>query len=76
MEHVSKRIYRLLGLSGYARLDYRLTEEGRFFLLEANPNPDIARDEDFAAAAAHSGVDYETLLQRIISLGLSYHSWD
>jgi D-alanine-D-alanine ligase len=76
MEHVSKRIYRLLGLSGYARLDYRLTEEGRFFLLEANPNPDIARDEDFAAAAAHSGVGYETLLQRIISLGLSYHSWD
>jgi hypothetical protein len=34
---LSKRIYRLLGLSGYARLDYRLTERRRLYLLEANP---------------------------------------
>ena len=51
-----KRIYRHLFLSGYARLDYRMTEEGHFYLLEANPNPQIARGEDFADSAAYSGV--------------------
>ncbi len=73
-ERVSKRIYRILSLSGYARLDYRLTEDGHFHLLEANPNPDIQRGEDFAASAAHSGVKYEALLQKIITLGMRYHS--
>jgi D-alanine-D-alanine ligase len=74
IEHTSKRIYRLLGLSGYARLDYRLTERRRLYLLEANPNPQIARMEDFADSAAHAGIKYEQLLQKLITLGLSYDS--
>lgn len=72
LERLSKRIYRYLFLSGYARLDYRMTEEGQFYLLEANPNPQIALAEDFADSAAHSGVPYEQLLQKIISVGLNY----
>ena len=51
LEKRSKRIYQLLSLSGYARLDYRLTKEGEFYLLEANPNPQIAIHEDFADSA-------------------------
>ena len=69
---MSKRIYRLLGLSGYARLDYRMQENGRFHMLEANPNPQIARDEDFANSAVHAGMSYETLLQKLVTLGLSF----
>lgn len=72
--HLSKRIYRILFLSGYARLDYRLTEDGRIYLLEANPNPQIARGEDFANSAEHGGIPYGPLLQKIITLGLSYDS--
>jgi D-alanine-D-alanine ligase len=74
IERLSKRIYSLLFLSGYARLDYRLTEEGELYLLEANPNPNIADGDDFAESAAHSGIPYDALLQKIISLGLSYNS--
>ena len=74
LKRLSKRIYRTLFLSGYARLDYRVTDDGRIFLLEANPNSQIARDEDFADSAKHSGLDYESLLQKIITLGLSYRS--
>ncbi|MFN2416726.1 MAG: D-alanine--D-alanine ligase [Pyrinomonadaceae bacterium] len=69
---LSKRIYRILGLSGYARIDYRVTADGRFYLLEANPNPQIARGEDFADSAAHAGVSYERLLHKIVTLGMSY----
>ncbi len=72
LERLSKRIYRYLFLSGYARLDYRMTEEGQFYLLEANPNPQIALNEDFADSAAHSGIPYDQLLQKIITVGMNY----
>ena len=72
LERLSKRIYRHLNLSGYARLDYRLSNDGEFYLLEANPNPQIAMDEDFADSAKHCGLSYGQLLQKIITLGLSY----
>lgn len=65
-----KRTYRALGLSGYARLDLRLKETGEPFIIEANPNPEIAYGEDFAAAAEHAGISYEELLQRIVSIGV------
>jgi D-alanine-D-alanine ligase len=74
VELLSKRIYRHLDLSGYARLDYRLSNDGTFYLLEANPNPQIAKNEDFADSAAHCGMGYGQLLQKILTLGLSYGS--
>ncbi len=66
----SKRIYRILELDGYARIDYRLTPDGRLYFLEANPNPELAELEEFSSAALHAGVAYPQLLQRIINLGL------
>jgi D-alanine-D-alanine ligase len=68
----SKQIYRLLGMSGYARLDYRVTEDDEAYLLEANPNPQIAKDEDFALSAKHVGIEYPELIGRLIQLGLEY----
>jgi D-alanine-D-alanine ligase len=74
LERLSKKIYRTLFLSGYARLDYRVTDDGEIYLLEANPNPQIANEEDFADSAKHCGVDYEPLLQKIMALGLRYRT--
>jgi len=67
-----RRIYRFLGLSGYARLDFRLSREGRLFFIEANPNPQLAYGEDFAESAELKGTGYERLLQRILNLGLRW----
>jgi D-alanine-D-alanine ligase len=67
---VAKRVYRLLQMSGYGRIDMRVGEEGRLFVVEANPNPEIARGEDIAEAAQKAGVAYEDLIERIVSLGL------
>jgi len=61
-----KRAYRALGITGYARLDIRVTKDEKIFLLEANPNPNIARDDDFAKAANLYGLDYEALIQALI----------
>jgi D-alanine-D-alanine ligase len=68
---VSKRIYRTLGLSGYARLDFRIGADGEIYFLEANPNPQIAADEDFADSARAGGVSYSELLERIVRIGLN-----
>jgi D-alanine-D-alanine ligase len=72
IQHLCKRAYRALELSGYARIDLRLDEAGNVWVLEANPNPQIARGEDFAASAEKQGVSYEALLHRIINLGLRW----
>ncbi len=66
-----KRVYRILGLSGYARFDFRLDAQGQVFVLEANPNPAIARNEDCALAAEKAGLDYPRFIQRILNLGLA-----
>ncbi|MGH7718881.1 MAG: D-alanine--D-alanine ligase family protein [Gemmatimonadaceae bacterium] len=66
----SKRIYRLLELTGYARIDYRLDAAGRLYFLEANPNPDICAAEEFASAARAAGMAYPDLIQRIVNLGV------
>jgi D-alanine-D-alanine ligase len=66
----SKRVYRLLQLSGFARIDFRLDAEGRPFFLEANPNADIGYGEEFADAAEAAGIDYEPLLDRLLTIGI------
>ena len=72
IQHACKRAYRALELSGYARIDLRLDDKGGIWVLEANPNPQIAKGEDFAASAEKIGVGYDALLQRIINLGMRW----
>ena len=69
---LSKRIYRALHMSGYARMDFRMRPDGSVYVLEANCNPNLSHGEDFADSAASDGVSYEALLHRIIRLGLGY----
>jgi D-alanine-D-alanine ligase len=69
---VCKRAYRALELSGYARIDLRMDDAGSVWVIEANPNPQIARGEDFAASAEKVGLGYESLLQRIVNLGMRW----
>jgi D-alanine-D-alanine ligase len=72
IQHTCKRAFRALELSGYARIDLRLDDKGGIWVLEANPNPQIAKGEDFAASAEKVGVGYDALLQRIIKLGMRW----
>ncbi len=74
LDRLSRRMYRALHLSGYARMDFRVRADGSVFVLEANANPNLARDEDFAESARAAGSDFETLLERIMQLGLSYQA--
>jgi D-alanine-D-alanine ligase len=72
LARLAKRVFRALHMSGYARMDLRLRDDGRAYLLEANANPDLTYGEDFAESAAAGGVPYEKLIKRILGMGLAY----
>jgi D-alanine-D-alanine ligase len=71
IQRIAKRVYRTLGLDGYARIDFRLSADGIPYFIEANPNPEIAKSQEFATAARHDGLAYPDLLHRILALGIS-----
>jgi len=66
-----KRIYRLLTIDGYARIDLRLTRNNELYFIEANPNPMLADGEDFALSGQRAGLKYADLIDRILRLALS-----
>jgi D-alanine-D-alanine ligase len=65
---LARTSWHALGLSGYARVDLRLTSRGRLAVLEANPNPELARGEDLADAARAAGIEYPALIQYLLHL--------
>lgn len=72
VQHLAKRACRAVDLTGYARIDLRMSAEGKLYVIEANANPQLAYGEDFAESAHHAGVGYEQLIERIMSLGLQW----
>lgn len=74
LDKLSKRIFRSLYLSGYARMDFRMRPDGSVFVLEANCNPNISREEDFADSALAAGMEYPALLEQIIRVGNNYQA--
>ena len=73
LETLCKQSFRVLKLNGYARMDLRLDEQGNFHFIEVNPNPELAKGEDFANAALLAGISYPQLIRRIVKLG---QQWD
>ena len=72
IQDLAKQVYRALGLSGYARIDMRMAADGQLYVLEANPNPQIAEDEDFADSAKKADYHYTELLQELLNVGLRW----
>lgn len=72
IQHLARRAYRALDLSGYARIDFRMDAGGKVYVLEANANPQLAKHEDFAQSAKRAKLAYPKLLERIMALGLQW----
>lgn len=66
LARVARQVYRVLKIQGLGRIDVRLTAAGEIVTIEANPNPSLARDEDFAQAALLAGLEYDVLIQKIL----------
>jgi D-alanine-D-alanine ligase len=72
IQHLAKRTYRALDLSGYARIDFRMDGDSKAYVIEANANPQLAQEEDFAQSAKRAKISYAMLLERIMALGLQW----
>lgn len=70
IERICKKVYRLLQIRDYGRIDIRLTPENRLVVLEVNPNADIAYGEEIAEAAEKAGIQYEKLIDRVVNLAM------
>ena len=63
---ISRECWRVFGLRGYARVDFRVDREGNPMVLEVNTNPCISPDSGFMAAAAQAGLDMDAVVWRIV----------
>lgn len=70
LEQVSRECWKLFGLSGYARVDFRVDAQGRPFILEVNPNPCLEPDAGMAASCAQMGYPYDELIEDIVRAAL------
>ncbi|HVV64619.1 MAG TPA: hypothetical protein VHC42_04070 [Rhizomicrobium sp.] len=66
----TEKVWSLFSLRGYARVDFRIDESGRPWVLEINPNCCIAPDAGFAAAAERAGMSYEDLIVLVAEAAL------
>lgn len=71
LQALALRAWALFGLAGYARVDFRVDEAGRPWILEVNTNPCIAPDAGFFAAAERAGLSYDAMIGRIVEAGLA-----
>jgi D-alanine-D-alanine ligase len=70
IERICKKVYKVLHLRDYGRIDIRLTSDKKIYILEANSNPDLAYGEDVADSAEKYGISYENLIKRIVNIAL------
>jgi len=70
IEEICRKVYKLFQIDGYARIDLRVAPDGDVVFIEANPNPSIAKDDDFALAAKQAGMTYDELIGKIVTLAL------
>lgn len=70
-EALGLRAYHALGCTGYARADLRVQADGSAFILEVNTLPGMTSHSLLPKVAAHAGVDYPTLCERILEMALA-----
>jgi D-alanine-D-alanine ligase len=71
LDQMARTSYRVLKIRGLGRIDVRLTPAGEVIVIEANPNPSLAREDDFAQSAEMAGTGYDALIQKILDAALA-----
>jgi len=66
IEEIALECFRLLMLRDYGRIDMKVDEDGRIYVLEVNANPCLSRDAGFAAAAREAGIAYVDIVKTLV----------
>ncbi|MDR0468871.1 MAG: ATP-grasp domain-containing protein [Peptococcaceae bacterium] len=77
MEKTARRIFRIIGCRDFARIDFRLSPEGRLYFIEINPIPGLAPGySDYPMLAEYCGVGYAELIREILRSALARYGMD
>jgi D-alanine-D-alanine ligase len=71
LRKIARNAYSWLRIRGFGRMDFRLSSKNELFVIEANPNPALGPEDDFAESAKAAGLSYEQMVQEIINAALS-----
>jgi D-alanine-D-alanine ligase len=74
LHKVAVDAFHALRLRDYGRIDLRMNDVGEVFVIEVNPNCYLERDSEFARAAAHGGLQYDALIERIVELAAARYA--
>jgi len=72
ISELALRCFRVFGLRGYARVDFRVDETGRPLILEVNANPCLSPDAGFTAAAMRAGLDHAQVIQALVEAAVRH----
>lgn len=67
LAQLALKVFALLGLSGYARIDFRVDGKGNPYILEINPNPSLALNCGLYASAQRANMSYADLIEKILT---------
>ncbi|MBA3672931.1 MAG: hypothetical protein H0W68_13045 [Gemmatimonadaceae bacterium] len=70
LRKIALSAWRITGGAGYGRVDLRIDERGKPWILEVNANPDISPDAGLARMARVAGIEYGALVRRVCELAL------
>jgi D-alanine-D-alanine ligase len=70
MMNLAERVYELIGLRDYGRVDFRMDARGGIYVLEANPNPDISVGSGYRRSLAAAGIGFPDFMSRLIDNAL------
>jgi len=72
LSELALRCFRVFGLRGYARVDFRVDETGRPLILEVNANPCLSPDAGFTAATMQAGLDHAQVIQALVEAAVCH----
>jgi len=67
LEALARRCWGEFGLRGYARIDFRVDQDGQPWILEINPNPCLSPNAGFVAALSEAGISFDEAVRRIVA---------
>lgn len=70
VEHLATRVFKLFGCRDYARVDMRIDRDGKIYILEVNPNPDISPPSGMARAVKAKGMSYSEFIGKVVERAL------
>jgi len=70
LEHIAVRVFKLFGCRDYARVDIRVDREGKIYVIDVNPNPDISPQAGMTRAIKAQGMAYEEFIGGLLERAL------